>query len=101
MMARIAYVTGRAPVFGSNGQGDEADDLGCKRLGIWRRAVDEQFHDTGDQSDQKARHVFIRLEPAAHMIFDRHQAPAKLAGGDTRPKTRPTPRPKVLKYELA
>ncbi len=70
MIAGISHVGRRAPVFRSDGQGDEADDLGREGLRIWRWMIDKQFHNACQQSQQQMGHVFICLEMAADMIFN-------------------------------
>ena len=70
MIARVANVGCRAPVLGTNCQCDEADDFGRERLGIGRRRIDEQFRNASDHSHKQARHLLIRLETSADMVFD-------------------------------
>ncbi len=70
VIARIANVGCRAPVLGTDCQRDKADDFGCERLGIGRRRIDEQFRNASDHSHKQARHLLVRLEAPADMVFD-------------------------------
>src|SRR5271155_250429 len=80
-IARIPYVHGRASIFRANRESDEADDFGCKRLGIRRCTIGENVGYAANQINEKTGDALICTESAAEMIIDRRKATAQLHRG--------------------